>query len=70
MFKKTLAEVTSMLYQIGEISGKCIFIDGTKLESAANKYTFVWKKAVTKNQAKLFDKISTLVEECEKLYGL
>ena len=70
MFKKTLAEVTSMLYQIGEISGECIFIDGTKLESAANKYTFVWKKAVTKNQAKLFDKISVLVEECEKLYCL
>ena len=68
--KKTLAEVAAKLYQIGEISGKYIFIDGTKLESAANKYTFVWKKAVTKNQAKLFDKISTLVEECEKLYGL
>ena len=35
----------------------------------ANKYTFVWKKAVTKNQAKLFDKILVLVEECENLYG-
>ena len=68
--KKTLAEVTAMLYQLGEISGKSIFIDGTKLESAANKYTFVWKKAVTKNQAKLFGKISVLVEDCERLYGL
>ena len=68
--KKTLVEVTAMLYQIGEISGECIFIDGTKLESAANKYTFVWKKAVTKNQAKLFDNISVLVEECENLYYL
>lgn len=68
--KNTLAEVTAMLYQLGEISGKSIFIDGTKLESAANKYTFVWKKAVTKSQAKLFGKISVLVEECEKLYGL
>ena len=40
------------------------------MESVANKYTFVWKKAVTKNQTKLFNKISVLVEECEKLYGL
>ncbi len=68
--KKTLAEVTNILYQLGEISGKSIFIDGTKIESAANKYTFAWKKAVTKSQAKLFGKILELVEECEKLYGL
>lgn len=67
--KKTLAEVSKLLYSLGEISGKSIFIDGTKIESVANKYTFVWKKAVTKNQAKLFDKILVLVEECENLYG-
>ena len=68
--KKTLAEVTGLLYELGEISGKSIFIDGTKIESCANKYSFVWKKAVTKNMARLFDKISELVEECENLYGL
>ena len=68
--KKILAEVAAMLYELGEISGEYIFIDGTKIESAANKYTFVWKKAVTKHQAKLFHKIAILVEECEKLYGL
>ena len=68
--KKTLAEVSKLLYSLGEISGKTIFIDGTKIESAANKYTFVWKKAVTKNQAKLFDRILVFVEECESLYGL
>ena len=67
--KKTLAEVSKLLYSLGEISGKSIFIDGTKIESVANKYTFVWKTAVTKNQAKLFDKILALVEECENLYG-
>ena len=68
--KKTLAEVSKLLYSLEEISGKTIFIDGTKIESAANKYTFVWKKAVTKNQAKLFDRILALVEECEAFCGL
>lgn len=68
--KKTLAEVSELLYSLGEISGKTIFIDGTKIESAANKYTFVWKKAVTRSLARLFDKILALVEECETLYGL
>ena len=52
-----LAEVSNILYELGGISGRHIFIDGTKIESAANRYTFVWKKAVTKNQTKLFAKI-------------
>ena len=47
--KKILAAVTKFLYSIGEISGEDIFIDGTKIEAYANKYTFVWKKATTKN---------------------
>ena len=67
--KKTLTEVSKLLYSPGEISGKSIFIDGTKIESVANKYTFVWKKAVTKNQEKLFDKILAFVQECENLYS-
>ena len=46
--KKTLAEVTKLLYSLGEISGKSIFIDGTKIESVANKYTFVWKRLLRK----------------------
>lgn len=65
-----LAQVSNLLYDIGEISGETIFIDGTKIEANANKYTFVWKKAVTKNQAKLLVKIADLVDECEQLYGL
>ena len=68
--KKTLAEVSGILLKLGEISGQSIFIDGTKLESVANKYTFVWKRAVTKNCQRLFSKISDLVDECESLYGI
>ncbi len=68
--KTTLAEVTNTLFELGEISGNQIFIDGTKIESAANRYTFVWKKTVTKNQAKLLEKISRFVSGCEALYGL
>ena len=68
--KDLLAQMTELLYALGEISGKTIFIDGTKIESAANKYTFVWKKAVTKNQARLYAKLADFVSECEELYGI
>lgn len=68
--KRILAEMSNLLYDMGEISGKNIFIDGTKIEACANKYTFVWKKAVTKNQTKLLIKLADFVAECEQLYGI
>lgn len=64
------AEMSDILYALGKISGKDIFIDGTKIESCANKYTFVWKKAVTKNLSKLLSKIVECVADCEEQYGI
>ena len=68
--KKTLAEVTEVLLNIGEISGVQVFIDGTKMESVAGRYTFVWKKAVTKFQNRLAEKIAVFVEGLELSYGI
>ena len=67
---RILSEASNFLYDIGEISGEAIFIDGTKIEASSNKYTFVWKKAVTKNLKRLLIKIADLVSECNKLYGI
>ena len=68
--KRILAEMSNTLFELGEISGETIFIDGTKIEACSNKYTFVWKKAVTKNQEKLLLKIANLIAECEQLYDI
>ena len=68
--KRILAEMSNLFYELGEVSGETIFIDGTKIEACSNKYTFVWKKAVTKNQEKLLIKIAALIAECEQLYGI
>ena len=46
----------------GEISAENIFIDGTKIEAYANRYTFVWRKSVEKNRDKLLLKISSLMD--------
>ena len=67
---RIMALVTELLKELGEISGKEIFIDGTKIEANANKYSFVWKKAVTKNMAKRFDRIAVFFRECEVCYDL
>lgn len=55
-----------------------LFIDGTKIEANANKYSFVWKKAVQKYAAALkiktkqyfVDEIQPMVEECMQLDDL
>lgn len=40
--KNIMAQMTQILEDNTELSLENIFIDGTKLESVANKYTFVW----------------------------
>jgi len=68
--KRLMSEVSNYLYKLGEVSGESIFIDGTKIEANANKYTFVWKKAVTKNLLKMLDKIAEHVAACEEQYDI
>ena len=41
----------------------CLFIDGTKIEANANKYSFVWKKATERFSAKLQEQIQIYFQE-------
>lgn len=42
------------------------FLDGTKIEANANRYTFVWGKAAKKQRAKLEQRIQELLGEIER----
>lgn len=50
------------LAEIGELSKETVFIDSTKLEACANKYTFVWKKSVGKWEEKMFVKMEDTIQ--------
>lgn len=50
-----------VLAERGFITLDVEYIDGTKIETKANKYTFVWRKTVEKNRAKLQEKIRVLL---------
>ena len=50
------------LGEMQEVKFQNIFIDGTKIEANANKYTFVWKKATDKFENKLQEKIKVILE--------
>ena len=61
VIEKLFYEFNEILYQHGEIQYENAFIDGTKIESKANRYTFVWKKSTLKNEAKMHVKIHELI---------
>ena len=50
-------QLINKLSAFGEIEFENLFVDGTKIEANANRYTFVWAKAVQKNMDKLYEKI-------------
>ena len=57
------------LNELNEIEFKNIFIDGTKFEANANKYTFVWRKSIEKYEKKLKTKIVNCVNEINESYS-
>ena len=63
---KLFSQVVTLLVDMGQITLEEQYIDGTKIESAANKYTFVWKKTVEKNKAKLEEKIKNILSQIDE----
>ena len=66
--EKLFYQFVEILHELGEVSLENIFPDGTKIEANANRYTFVWKKAVERFSARLPEKARVIAEEMEKLY--
>lgn len=58
------------LAEQGEITFEHLFVDGTKLEANANKYSFVWKKSTTKYEARALEKLEKLTVKLGKDYGI
>ena len=63
-------QLTEKLYEMGELSYRNMFVDGTKIEANANRYTFVWAKAVAKQLEKLEVRIAKEVPEAAQRYEL
>ena len=53
-------QLVEYLLEMGEISLANVFIDGTKIEANANRYSFVWKKSTNKYEARLDEKTTQL----------
>jgi len=63
LIRQCFVQFRVQLVQEKIIDQEAIFIDGTKIEANANKFTFVWKKAVEKHHNRLVEKSNQLYSE-------
>lgn len=59
------SEIVKLLQESGCVSLQTQYIDGTKIESRANRYTFVWRKNVERNKKKLEAKINSVLHDID-----
>ena len=66
-FDDVFRQVVLLLNGEGLVSLKVQYIDGTKIESVANRYTFVWRGSVEKNKSKLETKVDAVLRTAEEV---
>jgi hypothetical protein len=66
--KKIFNQVVVLLAEEGAISLKEIVLDGTKIEANANRYTFVWGKAIRSSRERIERQLKELWAYVEEVY--
>jgi len=60
-------DINAYIFEIEHVDLDHTYIDGTKIEANANRYTWVWKKSCIRNRNKMFEKITSLIDEMNAL---
>jgi transposase len=67
VFKEVFSQVVLLLIDHGHITLKEIYLDGTKIEANANRYTFVWGKAIRKSRDRIQRQLKELWAYAEQV---
>ena len=65
--KTVFGKVVELLVEAGHLSLKEVFTDGTKIEAQANRYTFVWGKAIKTSKARMEEQLAELWAYAEQV---
>ena len=69
--EQIFVDINTYIFQKDHVDLEHTYIDGTKIEANANRYTWVWKKSCLRNRDKVFEKISQLIDAMnEAVLGL
>lgn len=58
-----VAEINEYIFETESVDTNHVYLDGTKVEANANKYTWVWKKSCIKSRNKVFMKLNEALSE-------
>ena len=67
VFEDIFSEVVAVLAEAGHVTLDTYFLDGTKIEANANKFTFVWKKSTDRYQDALRRKVHAHLEAIDEM---
>ena len=62
-------DINKKIFEKEHVDLQHLYIDGSKFEANANKYSWVWKKATEKSRYRLFDKITALFQEINEEFA-
>lgn len=62
VLKEIFAQVVLLLVESGHVSLHEVYVDGTKIESRANRYTFVWGNAIKTSKVRMAEQLKSLWE--------
>jgi transposase len=65
--KKVFVQVVQLLADEGLVSFKEVYVDGTKIEANANKYTFVWGNSIKSNKEKIKKQLDELWQQAQQV---
>src|SRR5699024_536395 len=63
LLRECFVQFRSQLVEEELIDEEAIFIDGTKIEANANKFTFVWRKSTERYHSNLVEKSNQMYDE-------
>jgi transposase len=67
ILKEVFAQIVMLLVESGHVSLKEIYTDGSKIESVANRYSFVWGKAIKTSRERIKQQLKELWAYTQKL---
>lgn len=67
ILREVFSQIVLLLVDSGHVNLKEIYTDGTKIESAANRYTFVWGKAINSSRERIKQQLRELWKYTQKL---
>lgn len=67
VLKDIFAQVVMMLVDSGHVSLRDVYLDGTKIEANANRFTFVWGNAIKTSKARIAEQLNDLWSYTQKV---